>query len=108
MARGSIDPKVLDFVVQSLSRVRLFVTPWIAEHQASLSFTISQNLLKLMSMESLLPSNSDWVGILVPFSSCLQSFLASESFPVSQFFTSGGQNVGVSASPSVLPMNIQG
>ena len=39
-------------VVQSLSRVRLFVTPWTAEHQASLSFIISQSLLKLMSIES--------------------------------------------------------
>ena len=43
----------------------------------------------------------------VPFSSCLQSFPASESFPVSHFFTSGGQNIGVSASASVLPVNIQ-
>ena len=57
VARGSIDPKVLDFVVQSLSRVRLFVTPWTAEHQASLSFTISQSLLKLMSIESVISSN---------------------------------------------------
>ena len=44
---------------------------------------------------------------VVPFSSCLQSFPASESFPMSQFFTSGDQNIGVSASASVLPMNIQ-
>ena len=44
---------------------------------------------------------------LVPFS-CLQSFPASGSFPKSQFFTSGGQRIGVSASASVLPMNIQG
>ena len=44
---------------------------------------------------------------VVPFSSCLQSFLASGSFPVSQFFSSGGQSIGVSASASVLPMNIQ-
>ena len=44
---------------------------------------------------------------VVPFSSCLQSFPASGSFPMSQFFKSGGQNIGVSASPSVLPMNIQ-
>ena len=44
---------------------------------------------------------------VVPFSSCLQSFPASESFPVSHFFTSGGQSIGVSASTSVLPMNIQ-
>ena len=42
-----------------------------------------------------------------PFSSCLQSFPAAESFLMSQFFTSGGQNIRVSASASVLPMNIQ-
>ena len=42
-----------------------------------------------------------------PFSFCLQSFPASGSFPVSQFFESGGQSVGVSASASVLPVNIQ-
>ena len=44
---------------------------------------------------------------LVPFSSCLQSFPASGSFQMSQLFTSGGQSIGVSASASVLPMNIQ-
>ena len=44
---------------------------------------------------------------IVPFSSCPQSFPASGSFPVSQLFTSGGQSIGVSASISVLPMNIQ-
>ena len=44
---------------------------------------------------------------VVPFFSCLQSFPASGSFPVSQFFASGGQSIGVSASTSVLPMNIQ-
>ena len=43
---------------------------------------------------------------VVPFSSCLQSCWASGSFPMSQFFTSGGQNIGVSATASVLPMNI--
>ena len=43
-----------------------------------------------------------------PFSSCLQSFSASGSFTMSQFFTSGGQSIGVSASASVLLMNIQG
>ena len=43
--------------VQSLSHVRLFVTPWTAAHQASLSFTVSQSLLKLMSIESVMPSN---------------------------------------------------
>ena len=44
---------------------------------------------------------------VLPFSSCLQSFPASGSLPVSQLFTSGGQSIGVSASASVLPMNIQ-
>ena len=44
-------------VVQLLSHVRLFATPWIAAHQASLSFTVSQSLFKLMFMESLMPSN---------------------------------------------------
>ena len=44
---------------------------------------------------------------VIPFSSCFQSFPASESFPMSQFFPSGGQSTGVSASASVLPMNIQ-
>ena len=45
---------------------------------------------------------------VVPFTSCLQSFPASGPFQMSQFFTSGGQSIGVSASASVLPMNIQG
>ena len=44
---------------------------------------------------------------VIPFSSCLQSCSASVSFPVSQFFASGGQSIGVSGSASVLPMNIQ-
>ena len=44
---------------------------------------------------------------VVPFSSCLQSFPASGSFPISWFFASGGQNIGISASASVFPMNIQ-
>ena len=44
-------------VVQSLSHIQLFATPWIAARQASLSFTISQTLLKLMSIESVMPSN---------------------------------------------------
>ena len=51
-----------------------------------------------------LPTISSFV---VPFTSCLQSFPASGSFPMSQCFTSGGQSIGVSVSTSVLPMNIQ-
>ena len=93
-------------VVQLLSLVQLFMTPWTAAHQASLSFTISQSLLKLMSIESVILSNH--LILFQPFSSCLQSFPASGSFPMSQFFASGSQSTGVSASASVLPMNIQG
>ena len=84
-----------------LKHVLLFPTPWTAAYQASLFFTISQSLLKFLSIESvmltILSSNS-------PFSFCLQSFQASGSFPVSQLFTSGGQSIGASASVSVLPM----
>ena len=69
--------------------------------QASLSLTNSWSLLKLMPIESVMPSNH---LILIPFSSCLQSFPASGSFPVIQFFTSGDQNIAVSASASDLPM----
>ena len=89
-------------VVQLLSGVWLFATPFTAAHQASLSFTIFQSLLKLMSIESMMPSNH-----LVLFSSCLQSFLASGSFLMSQLFSSGSQSIGALASASVLPMNIQ-
>ena len=48
---------VVVVIVQSLSRVRLFATPWNAAHQAALSFTISRSLLKLMSVESVMPSS---------------------------------------------------
>ena len=91
--------------VHSLSRVPLSVTPWTEAHQASLSFTISQSLLKLMSIESVMPSNH---LILFVSSSCLLSFWESGSFPLSQPSTSGGQSIETSASASVLPMNIQG
>ena len=57
------------------------------------------------SIESVMPSNH--LFPCHPFSSCLQSFPASGSFPMNQFFTSGGQSIGVSASPSVLLMNFQ-
>ena len=89
--------------VQLLSHVGLFVTPWTAARQASLSITNSRSLLKLISIESVMPSNH--LILVIPFSSCLQYFLASGSFPMNQFFTSAGQNIGASA--SVLPMNIQ-
>ena len=82
------------------------MTRWTAACHASLSFSISWSLLKLMSIVSVVPSAIS--SSAVPFSSCLQSFPRSESFSVSQFFASGGQRIGVSASASVLPMNITG
>ena len=91
--------------VQWLSHVRLFVIPWITACQASLSITNSRSSPKLMSIESVMPSNHPI--LCVPFPSCPQSFPASGSFQMSQFFTSGGQIFGVSASTSVLPMNTQ-
>ena len=91
--------------VQSLSLVRLSVTPWTAAHWASLSTSNSQSLLRFMAIESVMPSNH--LIFCRPFSSCPQSFPVSESFQMSQLFTSGGQSIGVSASASVLPVNIQ-
>ena len=91
--------------VQSLNCVWLFATPWTAACQASLSITNSQSLLKLMSIKLVMPSNH--LILCCPFSSCLQSLPASWSFPVNQFFASGGQSIRASASTSVLPMNIQ-
>ena len=64
------------------------------------------DLLKLMFIESVMPSNH--LISVTPFSSFLQFFPASESFPMSWLFASGGQSTGASASTSVLPMNIQG
>ena len=193
----SIPGKKAFVIVQFLSHVWLFLTPWTAASQASLSFTTSCSLLKLTSIESVIPSNhlilccpllllpsifpsirvfsnesacrirwpkywnfsfsirpsnesvqfssviqlclytphgpkrarlpcpSPTPGVysnscplswwchptisssVVPFSSCLQSFPASGYFQMSQFFTSSGQSVGVSALASVLPMNMQ-
>ena len=94
--------------VQSLSLVWLFATPWTAAHQGPPSITNSQSLLKFMSIKSV----SQWChptisSSVVPFSSCLQSFPDSGSFLMCQLLASDGQSIGVSASASVLPMNIQ-
>ena len=94
-------------VVQLLSHVWLFSTPRTAARQASLSFTISRSLLKLISIESVMSSNHlilCFLLLLLPS----KSFPALGSFPVSQLFTSGGQSIGASSSASVLLMNIQG
>ena len=94
----------LDSVQFSHSILSNSEIPWTAAHQASLSITNSLSLLKRMS-------SSWWYhptisSSVIPFS-CLQFFPAAGSFPVSQFFTWGGQRIGVSASASVLPMNTQ-
>ena len=91
--------------VQLLSRVWLFVTPWIAACQASLSTTNSWSLLKLVSMESAKLYN--YLILCCPLVFLPQSFPSSGSFQMSQFFASGGQSIGTSALASVLPMNSQ-
>ena len=103
----NVDTKIKNSTssVQSLSHVRLFVTPWIAARLASLSIINSR-----VSSNSC-PS-SRWChptisSSVFPFSSCLQSFPASRSFQMNQLFPSSGQTIGVSASTSVLPMNTQ-
>ena len=107
-----------------LTRVWLFATPWTAAYQAPPFMGFSrQEYWSGLPLPSPNPSptprvcsNScpwNWWGhptvssSVVPVSSCLQSFTASGSFPRNQFFTSGGQSIGVSTSASVLPMNIQ-
>ena len=91
--------------VQSLSCIRLFVTPWIAARQASLSITNSQSSLKLMCIESVMPSSH--LILCCPLLLLPQSLPASGSFPMSQLFALGGQSIRVSASASVLPVNTQ-
>ena len=91
--------------VQLLSRVRLFETPWIAACQDSLSITTSQSLLKLMAIKSVMPSNH--FILCRPLFHLPSVFPSITVFPVSQFFESGGQSIGVSVSTSVLPMNVQ-
>ena len=100
--------------VQSLSCVQLFVTPWTAAHQASKSIN-SWSLLKLMSIESVMPSNHLilchpllFLPSIFPSIRVFSNELASRSFPMSRLFASDGQSTGASASASVLPVNIQG
>ena len=94
------------FLVQSLSCVQFFMTPWTTACQLlypRLSPGVCSNSYLLNQWCCLIISSS-----VAPFFFCLQSFPATWSFPVSQLFASGGQSIGTSASVSVLPMNIQG
>ena len=88
--------------VQSLSRVRLFATPWTAAQQASLSVTNPNSCPLSWWCHPTISSS------VIPFSSCHQSSPELGSFPISRLFASGSQSIGASASASVLPMNIQG
>ena len=93
--------------VQLLSRIQLFATPWTAACQAFLSITNSHSLPKLTSIESMMPSKH--LILCCPLLLLPSSFPTSGSFQMSQLqlFASGGQNTGVSALTSVLPMNTQ-
>ena len=97
-------------VVVLLSRVQLFATPWTEARQASLSITNSQSLLKLMSIESVMPSNHLILGrsLLLPPSIFPSIRVFSKTLHLTLLFASGGQSIGASASAPVLPMNIQG
>ena len=105
LCRLALSLAVVVVVVEFLSHARFFVTPRTAACQALLSPTISWSLLKFMSIATAMLSNH--LILCHPVSFCLQSFPASESFPVIWLFTSGGQRIGASASASVLSVNIQ-
>ena len=85
--------------------VQLFSTPWTAAHQASLSVKKSWSLLKLMSIESVMPSNH--LNLCHPLLLLPSIFPRIRVFSNESVLSSGGQIIGVSASTSVLPMNIQ-
>ena len=91
--------------VQSLSRVRFFTTPWTAAYQAFLFITNSQSLLKLMSIQSVTPSNH--LILCHPLLFLPSIFPSIRVFSLVTSSHQEGKSIGVSASASVLPMNIQ-
>ena len=93
-------------LLSHFSHVQLFATPWTAALQASLPITNSRILLKLVSTKSVMPSNH--LILCCPLLLLPSIFPSIRSFPMSQFFPSGGQNIWASASASVITMNIQG
>ena len=115
--KGSL---IIVVVVQSSCCVWLFVTPWTAAHQASVSLTISQSLPRFMSISVIHHINKmtdscplhRWCHPAISssdtlFSFCLQSFPVSGTFQMSQIFESDNQNTGISTSASALPMSSQ-
>ena len=107
-------------VVQSLSHIQFFATPWTAASQAPLSFTISQSLFNFMSVESMVTSSRlilyrpllvlplvfPSIRIFSTFDLSQKAEKRSGSFLVCRLFASGGQSIGALASASVVPMNI--
>ena len=93
-------------LIQSLSHVQLLETSWTTGHHASMSFTISQSLVKFMSIESVMLSNH--LFLCHPFLLLPQSFPASGSFSMSQLFALCGRTIGASALAWIPQMNIQG
>ena len=93
-------------IMRVLKEFWLFADPWTAAHQASLSFTILWSLLKLMSIELVMPSNHLILyRALILLPSIISSIRVFSN--KSQLLASGGQSTGALASASVLPMNIQ-
>ena len=96
---------VFTVIAQSLCHIQLFVTPWTAARQASLSITSFQSLLKLMSIMSVMSSNH----LIL----CHPLLLQPSIFPSTRVFSNESalhirwQGIGTLVSPSVLPMNIQ-
>ena len=90
----------------SVSPVQLFAVLWTAAHQVSLSFTISWSLLKLLSTESVMPSNH--LILCLPFLLLPSIFPSIRVFSNESLFASGGQSIGTSASASIFQINIQG
>ena len=107
---GILQARILEWVAMPFSsgssqprgQTHVFATPWTAARQASLSFTApgacSDSCPLSWWCHPIISSS------VVPFSSCLQFFPASGSFPVSLLFASGGQSIGASVSATILPM----
>ena len=96
------------YITFQFSSVQSCPTLWDPIKCRTPGFPVHHQLLKLTQTHVHRVSDASTISSsVIPFSSHLQCFLASESFPVSQFFASGGQSIGVSGSASVLPVNIQ-
>ena len=103
MSIGVIPSNHLILCHPLLLQPSIFPSIRVFSNEAPLSFTIPWSLLEFISIKSVMLSNISFSS--APFSFCLQSFPASGSFPMSQFFTLCGQSTGATA--SVLPMNIR-